>query len=162
MPLPTWSDPLADANGEAPPAPIEKATAAPPPTIQPGVMCAGCNRPIDTAAMLNLTDSETIHFNNYDCLFRYAKRQRQLAIEAFWRSIDLARCAGCDTLVRSDERTYDYARSNEVVARVHSDRLLCLIAWNERWHRVDGHEYNAAHYRQILEYELAAQSREQA
>ena len=162
MPLPTWSNPLTDANGEAPPAPIEKATAAPPPTIQPGVMCAGCNRPIDTAAMLNLTDSETIHFNNYDCLFRYAKRQRQLAIEAFWRSIDLARCAGCGALIRSDERTYDYSRSNEVVARVHSERLECLIAWNERWHRVDEHEYNAAHYRQILEYELAAQSREQA
>jgi hypothetical protein len=66
--------------------------------------------------------------------------------------IDTARCDGCGKLIRPGERFYDYCRpGKDAVARCHSERLACLIAWNERWHAANGHGYNAAFYRRSID-----------
>jgi hypothetical protein len=59
--------------------------------------------------------------------------------------VDPARCGGCGEGVPADTRVCEYADGT----RVHSD-LACLIAWNERWHAAEGHEYEAEFYRRLL------------
>jgi hypothetical protein len=67
-------------------------------------------------------------------------------------AVDLARCAGCGEVIRPDEPVYDYHNPGDesVVARAHSGRLECLIAWNEKWHAAEGRAYDAEFYRQHL------------
>ena len=122
-------------------------------------VCVGCGRPIGPhgttgAAALELADGTWVHFGSYDCLIWYSRRRREVAQsavrEAFWRSMDLAGCGGCGAAIGPGERVYDYydpKRGPEIVARVHSENLACLIAWNERWHDAEGHEHDAAFYR---------------
>ena len=62
---------------------------------------------------------------------------------------DIGICAGCGAAIGAGEPVYDYCNPPhaEIVARVHSENLACLIAWNERWHAAEGHDYDAAFYR---------------
>jgi exodeoxyribonuclease V len=143
-----------------------------PPQSRPDLTrCAGCGGPIGSAARLELADGAMVHFRDYDCLIRYGDLRGVLGGELSRRegeperprsAVNLARCAGCGEMIRPDERVYDYHNPGDegVVARAHSERLQCLIAWNERWHAAAGHEYEAAAYRRILEGEQAARRRE--
>jgi hypothetical protein len=159
--LPPWAAParaVPPPSEEAAPSPNDRDRGHAP----DATLCAGCGRPIGAGEAVDLADGTQVHFTDYACLLRYGERpgdKRQQAIrEEFWRSVDPARCGGCGEIIGADERAYDYydpQRSPmarlEILARCHSENLACLIAWNERWHAAEGHQYDAAHYRHRLE-----------
>lgn len=126
----------------SPGAATELPVSVPPPEPPPHnpAICGGCDAPIGASPALELADGESVHFKDYDCLLRYGGKRHQQEIEAFWRSIDLVKCAGCGAAIRPGERIYEYCNPghSEVIARAHSEDLECLITWNERWHRAQG------------------------
>jgi exodeoxyribonuclease-5 len=119
------------------------------------VTCAGCgHRIVETDETLELADGARVHFRDCDCLFQYADRRRKTARDVFWQSVDPAKCGGCGAAILTTDRVYDYydpKSGPEIVARCHADNLACLIAWNERWHAAEGHEYDAQLYRRRLD-----------
>jgi hypothetical protein len=57
---------------------------------------------------------------------------------------------GCGRLRRGHSRRCPRGRVRGRLS-VHSEKLACLIAWNERWHAAVGHEYDTTFYRRLLD-----------